>query len=118
MSRSNKIFVYMETFYKRVQFKLVEIDRKRSWLLAQTGIRPSTWSSWEKYGRWPPADRALAIAEALGVSLEFLINGKETPFDSRRGSPLVTQISQRLESLNERQLRRVLTAVNTVALEE
>jgi transcriptional regulator with XRE-family HTH domain len=108
----------MEAFYKRVYGKLIELERKRSWLLAQTGIRPSTWSSWEKYGRLPPAKRALAIAEVLGVSLEFLITGKETPFDLRRGSSLVKQICQQLEGLNERQLRRVLTAVNTVALEE
>ena len=108
----------METFYKRVHIKLIELERKRSWLLSQTEIKPSTWSSWEKYGRIPPADRALAIAEALGVSLEYLISGKQTPFDLRRGSPLVTQICQQLERLSERQLRRVLTAVNTVALEE
>jgi transcriptional regulator with XRE-family HTH domain len=97
---------------------LIELERKRSWLLSQTGIKPSTWSSWEKYGRIPPADRALAIAEALGVSLEYLITGKQTPFDLRRRSPLVTQICQQLERLSERQLRRVLTAVNTIALEE
>ena len=107
----------METLYQRVHHKLIEKHCKRSWLLAQTGIRPSTWSSWEKYGRWPPADRALAIAEALGVSLEFLITGKETPFDLRRDSSLVKQICQQLKGLSERQLRRVLTAVNTVALE-
>jgi len=108
----------MESFYKRVYIKLIEIERNRSWLLSQTGIKPSTWSSWEKYGRMPPADRAQAIAESLDVSLEFLITGKQTPFDMRRRSPLVTQICQQLERLNERQLRRVLSAVNTVVLEE
>jgi transcriptional regulator with XRE-family HTH domain len=118
MPYSDKIFADMESFYKRVHIKLIEQERKRSWLLAQTGIRPSTWSSWEKYGRIPPADRALAVAEALGVSIEFLVNGKETPFDLRRGSPLVQQILQQLEHLSERQLRRVLTAVNTLALED
>ena len=102
----------------RVDIKLIEMKRKRSWLLAQTGIRPSTWSSWVKNKRVPPAVRALAIAEALGVSLEFLLTGKQTPFDPRHGGPLVTQICQQLEGLNERQLRRVLTAVNAVALEE
>jgi transcriptional regulator with XRE-family HTH domain len=107
----------MESFYMRVDIKLIEMKRKRSWLLAQTGIRPSTWSSWVKNKRIPPALRALAIAEALGVSLEFLLTGKQTPFDPRRGGPLVTQISQQLEGLNERQLRRVLSAVNAVALE-
>jgi hypothetical protein len=65
----------------------------------------------------PSADRALAIADALDVSPEFLITGRETPFDLRSTRPLVAQIVQQLDGLNERQLRRVLTAVNTVALE-
>jgi len=107
----------MDTFYKRVYVQLIELGRKRSWLLKQTGIRPSTWSTWEKYGRMPPADRAQAIAETLGVSLEFLITGRQGSPGLRSGSPLLTQIWKQLESMNERQLRRVLTAVNTVALE-
>jgi transcriptional regulator with XRE-family HTH domain len=108
----------MEPFYKRVQIRLVEIERKRSWLLAQTGIKPSTWSSWEAHGRIPPADRALAIADALGLSLEFLLVGRETTFDMRQSHPLVLQIFNQLKSLDERQLRQVLTTVNTVRLQE
>ena len=108
----------METFYMRVYFKLIENKRKRSWLLAQTGIRPSTWSSWEKFDRLPPADRALAIADKLGVSLEFLVTGRQNRFDTSRSHTLIGKILQQLEGMSERQLQRVLTAVNTVALEE
>jgi transcriptional regulator with XRE-family HTH domain len=107
----------MESFYKRVHLRLVEIERKRSWLLAQTGIKPSTWSSWETNGRLPPADRALAIADALGLSLEFLLVGRETAFDMRQSHPLVVQIFNQLKSLDEHQLRQVLTTVNTVRLQ-
>ena len=108
----------MEPFYKRVQIRLVEIERKRSWLLAQTSIKPSTWSSWETHGRIPPADRALAIADALGLSLEFLLVGRQTTFDMRQSNPLVLQIFNQLKSLDEHQLRQVLTTVNTVRLQE
>ncbi len=108
----------MEAFYKRVHIKLIELEKKRSWLLAQTDIKPSTWSSWEKYGRIPPADRALAIANTLGVSLEYLITGKQTPFDFRRSNPLILQISQQLMDMNEQQLRHVLTVLNTIRIEE
>ena len=107
----------MEPFYKRVQIRLVEIERKRSWLLTQTSIKPSTWSSWETHGRIPPADRALAIADALGLSLEFLLVGRETTFDMRQSHPLVLQIFNQLKTLDERQLRQVLTTVNTVRLQ-
>ena len=107
----------MESFYKRVNVRLAEIGHKRSWLLVQTSIKPSTWSSWETHGRLPSADRALAIADALGVSLEFLLAGRETAFDMRQSNPLVVQIFNQLKSLDERQLRQVLTTVNTMRLE-
>ena len=76
----------MEPFYKRVHVRLIELDRKRPWLLKQTGITPSTWNSWVKFGRIPPADRSLAIADALGVSVEFLVAGRESPFDTQNQS--------------------------------
>ncbi len=108
----------MELFYKRIHLRLVDIEHKRSWLLSQTGIKPSTWSSWETHGRVPPADRALAIADALGVSLEYLLTGRETAFDMRQSNPLVVQIFNQLKSLDERQLLQVLTLVNTLRLKE
>lgn len=108
----------MEPFYKRIHVRLIELERKRSWLLEQTGIKPSTWNSWEKFGRIPPADRALAIADALGVSLEFLVAGRETPFDFRRNNPLVLRITQQLLEMSEDQLRRVLAVVDTICRNE
>lgn len=108
----------MNKFYKRVHAKLIEIDRKRSWLLEQTGIKASTWSSWEKYDRIPPADRALDIADALGLTVEFLVAGRETPLDFRGYSPLMTEITSRLIELDEERLERVLTVVNSIAIED
>jgi hypothetical protein len=118
ISHNDKIVVNMDSFYTRVNIKLAEKNRKRSWLLAKTEIRPSTWSSWAKYGRMPPADKAIAVADALDVSPEFLVTGRETPFDLRSEKALVAEIRQQLEGLSDRQLRRVLTAVNTIALED
>jgi transcriptional regulator with XRE-family HTH domain len=108
----------MNQFYKRIHLRLVDIERKRAWLLTQTGIKPSTWSSWEKHERVPPADRALSVADALGVSLEFLLTGRETAFDMRQSNPLVVQIFNQLKFLDERQLREVLTKMNTMRLQE
>ena len=66
----------------------------------------------------PPADRALDIANTLGVSVEYLLSGKQTAFDFRRSNPLILQISQQLMDMNEQQLRQVLTVVNTISIEE
>jgi transcriptional regulator with XRE-family HTH domain len=104
----------MQPFYKRVHVRLIELDRKRPWLLKQAGIKPSTWNSWEKFGRIPPADRALVIADALGVSVEFLVDGRETPFDFRKENPLITEITRLLLELSEDQLRRVLAVAESI----
>ena len=108
----------MEPFYKRVHVRLIELERKQSWLLEQTGIKPSTWGSWVKYGRIPPADRALAIADTLGVSVEFLVAGRETPFDFRRNDPVMTQVTQHLLEMREDQLRRVHAVVVSICRDE
>ena len=112
------MYVYMNQFYKRIQLRLVDMERKRSWLLSRAAVKPSTWSSWEKHERVPPADRALAIADALGVSLEFLLTGRETTFDMRQSHPLVLEIFNQLKFLDERQLKDVLTRVNSMRLQQ
>jgi len=104
----------MEAFYKRVHIRLIELDRKRAWLLDKAGIKASTWASWEKFGRIPPADRALAVADALGLSLEFLVDGRETPFDFRRENPMITRITQLLLEMAEQQLARVLAVAESI----
>ena len=111
------IYLYMLFFYKRVAQKLVDIEKKRSWMLERTGIKPSTWSSWEKNNRFPPADRALSIADTLGVSVEYLVSGKETPYDFRGKSPLVADISQRLLDMDDEKLRSVLSHMNALDIE-
>jgi hypothetical protein len=61
---------YNDTSWNRTDFLELEFQRLDllvPWLLKQAGIKPSTWNSWEKFGRIPPADRALMIADALGV---------------------------------------------------
>lgn len=102
--RSRIIHVYMHPFYKRVHLKLIELERKRSWLLERTGVKPSTWSSWERNGRYPPADRAVEIASSLGVSVEYLVTGRETPFDLRGEHALLNEIVQILSDLDPEQL--------------
>lgn len=102
----------MHQFYKRVHLKLIELERKRSWLLVRTGIKPSTWSSWERNGRYPPADRAAQIASTLGVSVEYLVTGRETPFDLRGEHALLNEIIQILSEVGPERLAIVSKLVD------
>lgn len=64
-------------FWERIN-NLMNHDLNQAWLARETGLSPVTISSWKKNFRLPPADRAVKIAKALGVSVEFLVTGEET----------------------------------------
>jgi transcriptional regulator with XRE-family HTH domain len=51
----------------------------------------------------PPADVAVRIAKALGVTVEYLVNGVESPQDkaSLSVNPSLRQLGQALEKLSE-----------------
>ena len=51
---------------------------------AYVGIPFGTFKDWLCYGVYPDINSACKIAEALGVSLEFLIRGKDGQASERR----------------------------------
>jgi transcriptional regulator with XRE-family HTH domain len=56
-----------------------EVDRQNTsfeWLYGKTGIAKGTFASWKSRGIMPRADEAYRIAEALGVTLEYLLTGR------------------------------------------
>ena len=61
-------------FWQRVD-NLLKDDQNQVWLADAIGIRQSTISGWRTNNRIPPADRAVKIAQVLGVSVEYLVTG-------------------------------------------
>jgi transcriptional regulator with XRE-family HTH domain len=56
-----------------------EVDRQNTsfeWLYGKTGIAKGTFASWKNRGIMPRADEAYRIAEALDVSVEYLLTGR------------------------------------------
>lgn len=70
------MMLYMNSFWSRVE-SLYNEDLNQSWLSQETGIKQSTISGWKQKDRMPPADRAVLIARALGVSVEYLVFGED-----------------------------------------
>jgi len=65
-------------------------------------------------GSMPPADKAVAIAQALGVTVEYLVTGKETPnkkTHSRLFSPEVRSINDHVGPLSREKRKIVENAV-------
>ncbi len=66
----------MLDFWKRVK-KHIAGDFTQAWLCEETDISTTTLSGWVTKDRIPPADKAQAIANALGVTVEYLVTGKQ-----------------------------------------
>lgn len=82
-------------------------------LALMTGINAGTISSYLKTkGSMPPADKALKLAQALGVSVDFLVNGFETKTVSsiQQKSPFpieVYKIAQDMTDLEKDELSAI-----------
>lgn len=65
-------------FMDRVESILKEKRLTQKELAEDLGLRRPTLSDWKKNGAVPAADICLRIAEYLGVSVEWLVTGKES----------------------------------------
>jgi transcriptional regulator with XRE-family HTH domain len=57
-----------------------EVERQRTsfeWLYRKTLVSKGTFSSWKARNLLPRADAAYRIARALGVSVEYLLTGRD-----------------------------------------
>ncbi len=67
----------MLAFWERVR-NLLTHDLNQAWLCRKLGIASATMSTWVTHDRLPKADMAVRIAQALGVSAEYLVTGKDS----------------------------------------
>ena len=69
-------------------------------------------------GSIPTADKAVAIAKALGVSVEYLVTGKKTSYGKTQGrilSPEMRSIAECVEPLSREERKIVKTAIIELA---
>ena len=64
-------------FFARVKHLVKESNLSLQEFLFSVGIKQSSYYSLQQAGNLPRADEALAIAQALGVTVEYLVSGKE-----------------------------------------
>ena len=89
-----------------------------SQLAALTDINSGTISNYLKTkGSMPPADKALKLAKALDVSVDFLINGFESKTESsiHQKSPFsieVFKVAQEMDGLDKDELAFIANAID------
>ena len=67
----------IDAFWKRVKRCLKEKVVTQNTAAKAIGMPPETFRGWMSKGRIPPLSYAYRLSKFLGVSLEFLITGKE-----------------------------------------
>ncbi len=65
----------MSDFWKRVDEELDYLGQNRAYLSRKCGFSLANIGKGIKLGSTPNADTAVKIAEVLGVSVEYLVNG-------------------------------------------
>ncbi len=93
-------------------------------LAALTDINSGTISNYLKTkGSMPPADKALKLAKALDVSVDFLVNGFDTKTESsiQQKSPFsieVFKIAQKMNGLNREELAVITSMIELLKKKE
>jgi transcriptional regulator with XRE-family HTH domain len=91
-------------------------------LAALSGVKKQTIDSYLKVNScMPSADAAVAIARALGVSVEYLVTGKETKQKTVRyptEARIVAEITTQMEEKNRRMAVAVIKSIKKQEDEE
>ena len=88
-------------------------------LAALSGIKKQTIDSYlNTQGCIPAADVAVAIAQVLGVSVEYLITGKEIRFKTIRYPKDVQIAAEMIAEMNEKNRKMAIAIIKTMKKQE
>ncbi|QEK06232.1 helix-turn-helix domain-containing protein [Treponema phagedenis] len=72
-----RYLLYMLDFWIRVKDLIKEQNTTQDKIATQINERADNFSRWIQKDRLPNAEQSYKIADALGVSVEYLVTGKE-----------------------------------------
>jgi len=101
-----------EFFWKMVK---KEVERQRTsfeWLYRKTRIPKGTFSSWKNRNTIPRADEAFIIAEALKVSMEYLLTGADS--QKKPSNPIIQEIGETVPFFDDNDLQTILATVRAM----
>jgi transcriptional regulator with XRE-family HTH domain len=93
-----------------------EVERQKTsfeWLYRKTGISKGTFSSWKSRGLMPRADAAFRIAEALEVSVEYLLTGADT--GGSASNPRIQEIIEKMVLFDNTDVEAIGALVKTMS---
>ena len=93
-----------------------EVERQQTsfeWLYRKTRIPKGTFSSWKNRSIIPRADEAFRIAEALKVSVEYLLTGEDRIKEP--SNPAINEINETVPFFDDNDLQTLLATVRAMA---
>jgi len=93
-----------------------EVEKQQTsfeWLYRKTRIPKGTFSSWKNRNIIPRADETFRIAQALKVSMEYLLTG--TDRQKEPSNPAVNEICETVPFFDDNDLQTILATVRSMA---
>ncbi|MDR1748389.1 MAG: helix-turn-helix domain containing protein [Spirochaetaceae bacterium] len=100
-------------FWSIVKKEVEKQNTTFEWLYRKTKIPKGTFSSWKNRNIVPRADEAYRIADALGVSVEYLLTGMDTA--EHLSNPGIQEIVERIIFFDDTDLESVKALVRTMS---
>ena len=104
-------------FWKMVAFEVGKQKTSFEWLYRKTKVAKGTFSSWKTRNVLPRADEAFRIAEALGVTVEYLLTGREQnkQISNIPVHTIMEEIAKELVFFDSFDLETLKTLISTMA---
>ena len=98
-------------FWKNVEALRKEQNTTYRWLANKMGVSETTVSSMRKAGTVPRATEAVKLANALNVSVEYLVSSSESSVPREIKKPVLKLIKD-LNSLSEDDIKAVSAVIS------
>ena len=96
----------MANFWERVDKELEFLGKTRKSLALEVGFNLGNIGKGIKLGSTPSAETAVKIAQVLGVSVEYLVNGVDSSFPKTL-KPEVAEILEEINHLEKEDLEAI-----------
>jgi transcriptional regulator with XRE-family HTH domain len=104
----------MYSFLENLDNELKLRHLNHSWIAKKINVGTSTISTWFNENRPPRLDLAHKIAEALNISLDYLITGKEFEIKKVYKDSITNELCEYLDSLEHDELVEARTVLKYI----
>ncbi|MCL2443089.1 MAG: helix-turn-helix domain containing protein [Treponema sp.] len=103
-----------EFFWEMVKKEVEKQHTSFEWLYRKTQIPKGTFSSWKNRNTIPRADEAFLIANALNVSVEYLLTGVDQPIET--SNKAIHELTATVPFFDDYDMQTLLAAVRSMAV--